>query len=416
MDTKTAQLMLKPGREAAVLRRHPWVFSGSVARVTGSPAPGDLVSIASAKGEFLAWGHYSPHSQIRVRLVSWKPEPQPDTPDFWRRRLQRAVDLRAPLITDTTTTAYRLIYADSDGVPGLIADRYNDTLVVQYLTAGVEQRRELFTELLWEVVGQRMALRTLFERSDVDARHREGLKQRTGLLRGGPPPEHIRIREHGLVFSVDVRGGHKTGCYLDQRENRWRLRRLIEKRAAIETAPTLLNVFAYTGSFAIYGLAAGARNVVNIDTSADALELGRTNLEANDLDPTQSKDIVGDAFEVLRDLRQEGQTFDVIVLDPPKFAFTQRDVQSAARGYKDINMQASHLLRSRGLLLTFSCSGAVSDELFQKIVFSAALDARRNLQIIGRMIQGPDHPIALTFPEGAYLKGLVCQAVDEPRA
>ena len=402
-------ITLKRGRETAVRRRHPWLFSGGIARIKGQPTPGDLVAVHGADGAFLAWGHYSPHSQIRVRLVSWEESDRPATPEFWRARLRRAFAARAPLLAAGATTACRLVHAESDGVPGLVVDRYGETVVVQYLTAGAEARRELFADLLWELLGPQ----SLYERSDADVRQKEGLKSRTGLLRGAEPPQMVEILENGLRFGVDVRRGHKSGFYLDQRENRQRLRETLAELVQAGQAPTLLNVFSYTGGFAVYGLAGGAVSVVNVDTSAEVLRLGQENLARNDLAHAAVEDIAGNAFKVLRQLRQEGRQFDVIVLDPPKFAFTQRDVQRAARGYKDINLQAFHLLRPGGILFTFSCSGAISADLFQKIVFGAALDARCDAQIVGRLTQSSDHPVALTFPEGQYLKGLVCKANEQ---
>ncbi|MGC9358014.1 MAG: class I SAM-dependent rRNA methyltransferase [Anaerolineae bacterium] len=396
---------LKSGRDAPVKRRHPWIFSGAVKRLAGEPAPGDLVAVRSAGGDFLAWGHYSPHSQIRVRLFSWREEDDADSAEFWRERLARAILARTHLADNEATTAYRLIYAESDGVPGLVVDRYGDTVVVQYLAAGAEARRELFADLLVEALRPH----TIYERSDADVRTKEGLRLRTGLLRGEEPPELVEVRENGLTFLVDVRAGHKTGFYLDQRENRQRLREIVTRHVAVGEHPTLLNVFAYTGGFAVYALNAGAALTVNVDTSEPALALGRRNLDHNDLAERPVEDITGDAFEVLRCLREEERRFDLIVLDPPKFAFSQRDVKRAARGYKDINLQAFHLLRPGGHLFTFSCSGAISDDLFQKIVFGAALDAGADAQIVGRMAQSSDHPVALTFPEAAYLKGLICR-------
>jgi len=409
MTSSTPRIDLKRGREAAVRRRHPWLFSGGIARVEGQPALGDLVAIHGDDGAFLAWGHYSPHSQIRARLVSWEESDQPDTPEFWRARLRRAFSARAPLLVAGATTACRLVHAESDGVPGLIVDRYGETVVAQYLTAGMEARRELFADLLWELLGPQ----SLYERSDAPARQKEGLQSRVGLLRGVEPPQMIEILENGLRFGVDARRGHKSGFYLDQRENRQRLRETLAALVQAGQAPTLLDVFSYTGGFAVYGLAGGAVSVVNVDASAEVLRQGQENLARNGLDHAAVEDIAGDAFKVLRQLRQEGRQFDVIVLDPPKFAFTKRAVQRAARGYKDINMQAFHLLRPGGVLFTFSCSGAISADLFQKIVFGAALDAGCDAQIVGRLTQSSDHPVALTFPEGEYLKGLVCRKENE---
>ncbi len=414
------RVILKPKRDAAVKRRHPWIFSGAIAHVEGSPASGALVTVHSAgstrspEQTFLAWGHYSPHSQIRVRLVSWNPQDQPDTVDFWRMRLQQAITARRPLLFEEgPTNVCRLVNAESDYIPGLIVDRYGKTLVVQYLTAGVEVRRDLWTDLLRESEISTTGLHPacIYERSDVDVRHKEGLKPRTSLLYGPEPPERLEVRENGLRFLVDIRQGHKSGFYLDQRENRQRLREVAATLIQSGEAPTLLNVFAYSGGFAVYGLSGGCSTAVNIDTSADALALGRENLAANGIRDATTEDMEGDAFEVLRTMRKENRAFDLIVLDPPKFAFRRGDIKKATRGYKDINMQAMHLLKPGGLLFTFSCSGVVSADLFQKVIFGAALDVEQAIQIIGQMTQSSDHPVALTFPEGAYLKGLICRRV-----
>ena len=407
LNQSVPHIILKPKRETAVKRRHPWIFSGAIARVEGKPQSGALVAVYDQHGEFLAWGHYSPQSQIRVRLVAWNESVDPESPDFWRTRLKDALHGRRPLTAEGTTTACRLVHAESDYIPGLIVDRYAETLVVQYLSAGADRRRAQLNTLLQEVLNPA----TLYERSDVDVRKKEGLAPRAGLIAGTEPPAAIEIRENGLSFWVDVRHGHKTGFYLDQRDNRARLRQAIAQRVHLEDAPRVLNVFAYTGAFSVYALAAGALSVTNIDSSSAVLQEGRQNLTHNELSDNAVEDITGDAFHVLRNLRQQERTFDIIILDPPKFASTKRAVQRAARGYKDINMQAFRLLTDNGLLFTFSCSGAISDDLFQKIVFGAAHDAERNAQIVGRMTQSSDHPIALTFPEGNYLKGLICRVV-----
>lgn len=409
MNAGYPRVVLRRGRGKAARRHHPWVFSGSVDRIEGEPGMGDLVTVVSDRQEFLAWAHYSPHSQIRARLISWQESAVPEGADFWRDRLARAIGLRRELLADPTTTACRLLYAESDGVPGLIADLYASTLVIQCLTAGIAARRDLFVALLSDLVGARTELTTIYERSDVDVREREGLPEAAGLVYGTPPQQTITIQEHSLAFDVDVRQGHKTGFYLDQRDNRQRYCDIVRSRAERVAPPSILNVFSYTGGFAVYGLAAGAASMLNVDTSEEALRLGQENLRLNGLELSASRDINGDAFQVLRDLRQEGRQYDVVVLDPPKFAFTSRDVKQASRGYKDINMQAMHLLKPGGLLFTYSCSGAISEDLFQKIVFGAALDTGRSVQMIGRMMQASDHPVALTFPEGAYLKGLICR-------
>jgi len=397
------RVILAPQRDVSVRRRHPWLFSGAIKRVEGAPKPGALVGVHSFEGTFLAWGHYSAASQIRARLFAWDERDAPETATFWRGRLERTIAARQPLLADRTTTACRLVNAESDGIPGLVVDRYGDVVVVQYLSVGADARRELFNELLAELLRPT----TLYERSDVDVREKERLEPRDGLLYGAEPPDVVEIAENGLRFGVDVRHGHKTGFYLDQRDNRALLRTAVGQR----DASSVLNVFAYTGGFAIYALAGGAAAVTNVDTSAEALRVGRENLVRNGFAEANVDDIEGDAFTVLRELHSQKCSFDVVILDPPKFAFTQGDVKRAARGYKDINMQALRLLNPGGLLFTFSCSGAISADLFQKIVFGAALDVKRDVQIVGRMTQSSDHPVALTFPEGEYLKGLVCRVV-----
>jgi len=398
------RIILKPKRDVSAKRRHPWIFSGAIARVAGTPPPGGLVAVCDSRDRFLAWGHYSPASQIRVRLISWDEGDTPESADFWRARLDAAVAGRRALLAGGDTTACRLVNAESDGIPGLIVDKYGDVLVVQVLTAGVEARRDLLNDLLVQALHPA----TLYERSDVDVRKKEGLPLRAGLLHGAMPPRRVDILENGLHFLVDVRAGHKTGFYLDQRDNRALVRAAVMRRAV---PARVLDVFAYTGGFAVSALAGGATAVTNIDASAEALRLGRENLACNGFTNATVEDIAGDAFTVLRDLRARGRTFDIVVLDPPKFAFSRKDVQRATRGYKDINMQALRLLERGGLLFTFSCSGAISADLFQKVVFGAALDAGRDVQIVGRMMQSSDHPVALTFPEGDYLKGLMCRVV-----
>lgn len=398
------RIILHAQRDVSVRRRHPWLFSGAIARVEGKPEPGALVAVHSFDGAFLAWGHYSAASQIRARLFAWgDADFVPEMPEFWRARLERAIAARQPLLADGTTTACRLVNAESDHIPGLVVDRYGNVVVVQYLSAGTDARRELFNELLVELLHPA----TLYERSDVDVREKERLTPREGLLYGEEPPDVVEILENGLRFGVDVRHGHKTGFYLDQRDNR----ALVRDAVAQRNAPTVLNTFSYTGGFAVYALAGGASAVTNVDTSAEALRMGQENLARNGCAAANVEDIEGDAFTVLRELHSQKRTFNIVILDPPKFAFTQGDVQRAARGYKDINMQALRLLNPGGLLFTFSCSGAISADLFQKIVFGAALDVKRDAQIVGRMTQSSDHPVALTFPEGEYLKGLICRIV-----
>jgi len=400
MEGITGQLILKERRDKPVRNRHPWIFSGAIARIEGDPAPGNLVSVHDNHGRYLATGYFNPASQIRARLLSWDPQQAIDE-SFWRSRINRAIDGRAALSLDQNSSAYRLINAEADGMPGLVVDRYDRYLVMQCLTLGIDRRKACLIDLLAETLGPNGIL----ERSDVSVRRKEGLKPHKEVLWGSEAPADLEIRENGLKFIVNLWGGHKTGFYLDQRDNRALLgkpRFIGEKR--------VLNVFAYTGGFGIYAAAGGAGSIINIDSSIPALELAEQNMALNGFERGSDEYIAGDAFEILRYYRDRGDRFDVIILDPPKFAHSRADVKKAGRGYKDLNWLALHLLRSGGLLATFSCSGHISADLFQKILFGAAVDAGRDVQIIQPLGQAADHPILLNFPESAYLKGLLCRS------
>ena len=388
-------LFLKPGREKSLLRRHPWIFSGAVASVRGEPGSGETVAVRSSGGDFLAWAAYSPHSQIRARVWTWD---EGETVDevFFRSRLMQAIAARQELVSPEVSNAVRLVYAESDGVPGLVADRYADTLVVQFLSAGAERWRGVLVHLLLELSGADR----LYEHSDVDVRRLEGLPEAAGQLAGLEFTDPIEISEHGLRFLVDVRAGHKTGYYLDQRRNRLVVRGFASGR-------DVLDCFCYSGGFTINALAGEARSVLSVDSSGEALANLRANLALNNLPNDRAEQMEADVFQALRLFRDQGRSFDLIILDPPKFAHTASHAERAARGYKDINLLAFKLLRPGGILATFSCSGGVSEDLFQKIVAGAALDAGVDAQIIQRLHQDADHPVALNFPEGAYLKGLV---------
>jgi len=388
-------LTLKPGREKSLLRRHPWIFSGAVQRVDGDPEAGATVDLLSSKGDFLARGDYSPHSQIRARVWTFDPSEAVEA-DFFRRRIKNAILVRAGL-RPAPADALRLIYAESDGLPGLIVDRYADTLVAQFLTAGTEFWRETIADVLLEATG----LQSIYERSDADVRELEGLPLRMGPLRGPIPHSLFTLREHNLLFKVNIATGHKTGFYLDQRENHLRVRQLAEGRE-------VLDCFCYTGGFTVNALAGGAKSTLSVDSSAEALALCRENVALNSLLVSRHSVLEGDVFQLLRKFRDEARSFDLIVLDPPKFAPTAAQAEKAARGYKDINLLGFKLLRPGGILVTFSCSGGVDAALFQKIVAAAALDAGVEAQIMEHLSQAPDHPVALNFPEGAYLKGLIC--------
>ncbi|PKN93729.1 MAG: 23S rRNA (cytosine(1962)-C(5))-methyltransferase RlmI [Chloroflexi bacterium HGW-Chloroflexi-6] len=403
-----ASLILKSGREKSLLRRHPWVFSGALDILNGNPQSGATVDVRAADGLFLARAAYSPSSQIRARVWSFDPDEAIDA-DFFRRRISAALARRTIFFPSPhlpaknggteggVTDAFRIIHAESDGLPGLVVDRYGDVLVMQILTAGCEFWRETLADLLLEATGAS----AIYERSDADVRELEGLQPRVGLLRGALPDTRLTINEYGLKFLVDIEHGHKTGFYLDQRANRNRVGQLAAGR-------DVLNCFCYTGGFSIHAARGGAKSVVSVDTSADALAVGQENATLNGIQPDGLEWLEADVFTGLRKFRDQNRSWDLIVLDPPKFAPTASQAEKAARGYKDINRLAFKLLRPGGILATFSCSGGIDAALFQKIVASAALDAGVDAQIVETLTQGPDHPVSIHFPEGAYLKGLVC--------
>ena len=393
-----ATVFLNPGKERPVQQRHPWIYSGAVARVQGYVGRGDALDVCDASGEWLARGTWSSGSQIRTRLFTWQPD-EPLDEELFRRRLSRALETRRWLGYIGEDVACRLVYAESDGLPGLIVDQYAGYLVVQLLTQGMAARAELVARLLAELVQPR----GIYERSDADVREKEDLPPSEGLLWGEAPPDRIATRQPGdLLFLADLRAGQKTGGYLDQAYNRLRV-------ASYCAGKEVLDCFCYTGGFALAAARAGAAQVTAVDSSAAALDTLRANMSVNELSGVETVD--ADVFKLLRQYRHEGRQFDVVILDPPKFAHSQGQVERATRGYKDINLIAMQLLRPGGLLATFSCSGLVPAELFQKVVFGAALDARRDVQIVERLTQSPDHPVLLTFPEGEYLKGLICRVL-----
>ena len=388
-------VVIKPGREKSILQRHPWVYSSAIAETVGVHERGETVDIVNREHRFLARGAYSPHSQIRVRIWSWDEDIKIDA-TFFLAQLKRALDLRESLTDIIQSNAMRLVYAESDGLPGLIVDRYADVLVVQFLSAGSEYWRDVIINALDELV----KARSIYERSDVDMRELEGLHPRKALIKGDEFGDLVQINAKDLRYWVDVHNGQKTGFYLDQSLNRERIR-------AFSYGREVLDCFTYTGGFTMAALAGGASSVVAIDSSAEALSLARENLALNHFSDEKVEWVEGDVFKLLRLFRDKGYLFDMIILDPPKFAPTPAQVHRASRGYKDINLLAFKLLRPNGLLCTFSCSGGIHETLFQKIVFSAALDAGVEAQMIERLHQAPDHPVALNFPEGSYLKGLI---------
>ncbi|HEX6528517.1 MAG TPA: class I SAM-dependent rRNA methyltransferase [Burkholderiales bacterium] len=386
-------MVLKKGREKSLKRRHPWIFSGAVERASGKA--GDTVEVLDSSKHFLARAAYSPKSQIRARVWTFDQAEAVDA-GFFRNRIQAALAMREALPAAKHANALRLIHGESDGLPGLVVDRYADVLVAQFLAAGVERWRDPILDSLLELSG----CEAVFERSDAEVRKLEGLEPRVGFARGNRNAARCPIIEYGLNFRVDVEQGQKTGFFLDQRENRQRVRALAAGRE-------VLDGFCYTGGFSIAALAGGAKRVTAIESSAPALQVAKENLAANPLDASKVDFRQADVFSELRKLRDSAARFDLIILDPPKFAPTAAQVKKAARAYKDINLWALKLLAPGGLLATFSCSGAVSGELFQSIVAGAALDAGGEARIIERFGAAADHPVALAFPEGDYLKGLL---------
>lgn len=391
-------ILLKPGREKSVLRRHPWIFSGAVARVEGDPQPGETVTVLHSDHSPLALAAYSPKSSILARIWTWDVQEEIDI-RFLQNKLRIAISLRKEYIyLQESSNAFRLVFAESDGLPGLVVDQYDHWLVLQLQTVGSEHWKNELVSSLQKITG----CENIYERSDLDVRRLEGLPERVGVLSGQEPPDQVGISEHGLRYLVDIRHGQKTGFFLDQRENR----RILHQFAP---GKKVLNCFCYTGGFSLNAERAGAAEVVSIDSSADALALAQKNAFLNGCHLDRMIWLEADVFQQLRHFRDERQSFDLIVLDPPKFAPTAQHAAKAARAYKDINLLAFKLLRPGGVLFTFSCSGGISMELFQKIVADAALDAGVSANILQKMHQAADHPIALNFPESEYLKGLVCQ-------
>ncbi|HKZ25580.1 MAG TPA: class I SAM-dependent methyltransferase [Acidimicrobiia bacterium] len=389
----TGTLILRPGREASVRRRHPWIFSGAVGSLDGEPEPGGAVKVLSADREWLAWATISPSSQIRARIWSWD-EAQPITEELIRSRVAAAVAGRAHLAF--ATNGVRLVFAENDHLPGVVADRYGEFVVVQLQHSGADRYRRVLIDALASLPG----VTGVLDRSDPDVR--EGLSPRSGTAAGATPPATVDVWEKAeklrWSFEVDLHSGHKTGFYLDQRHNRTVV-------ASLAAGRRVLDVFCYTGGFTVASLAGGAQSVLAVDSSRPALQLAARNLARNHLATAEL--VPANAFDYLRSLRDTGRLFDLVIVDPPKLAASAAKVTAASRGYKDLNLAAIALLARGGRLVTFSCSGAIDAALFQKIVFGAALDARRDLWIEARLSQPSDHPVLLTFPEGEYLKGLV---------
>jgi 23S rRNA (cytosine1962-C5)-methyltransferase len=393
-----AEVILKKNRDRPARQYHPWIYSGAVGKVIGSVSSGDIVTVRDNQKEFIAYGYYNPHSQICVRLLEWDEGTFPDD-RWWYHRLERAVKNRERLFKNPDQTdCGRLVFGEADFLPGLVVDRYADFLAVQFLTAGVEKIKKVIVGQLDELL-QPVGI---YERSDVEVRLLEGLLKSEGVLAGDEPPDVVSVLENGLSFRVDIKDGHKTGFYLDQRDNRLSASAYAEKRE-------VLDCFSYTGAFAAYLLKGGAAAVTLLDASASSLQHARDNIALNFSNKTVTRFLEGDAFTLLRKLYEEGSRYDMIVLDPPKFAFEHGHVKKALAAYKDINLLALKMLRPEGILATFSCSGAVSPDDFQTAVFWASVDARCRVQLLQTLSQPEDHPVPASFPEGRYLKGFICR-------
>lgn len=398
------EIRLKAGKERSLLRRHPWVYDTAVAQVRGRAGAGDLVAVRRADGEWLAWAAYSPVSSLRARCWSFTESDAID--EFWfYARVEEAVARRASILSDTS--AVRLVFGEGDRLPGFVADRYAEQLVVQFQSAGVEAQRELLLDALVRCSG----CSSVFDRSDSATRKREGLEPASGTVRGAEPPALVEALEHGSRLLVDVRRGHKTGFYIDQRDNRRLARDLAARAAVAQGPPKMLNCFCYSGAFSLAAHLGGGAQCLSIDSSAEALALARAQWQRNGFLAEHGRWAEADVFEALRALYARREMFDLIVLDPPKFAASHHHVQRAARAYKDINRLALLLLAQGGHLLTFSCSGAVDVDLFQKIVAGAVIDAGVDCQMLARLSAGADHPVAMTHPEGEYLKGLTLRRI-----
>jgi 23S rRNA (cytosine1962-C5)-methyltransferase len=392
-------IYLKPGRDKSGRQRHPWIFSGAIGKAAKGIEPGQIVRALDNKGAFVAYGYYNARSQIRIRLLEWNEQKSIDD-NWWQAHIRESIERRSELASDNRTTAYRLVYGEADLLPGLIIDKYTDFVVIQILTAGIERIKGVIVPILNDTLSPR----GIYERSDVETRSIEGLSETAGLLSGQPPPDLIEISENGLKYRVDIKSGQKTGFYLDQRDNR-------QAAAAFAGGREVLDCFSYTGGFAVNALAAGAKSVIMVDSSAQSLKLAKDNIKLNGLDLSNVEPLEGDVFKILREFRTNGRQFDMVILDPPKFAPTKSDLKRALSGYKDIHMLAMNLLRPNGILTTFSCSGAVDPQTLQTVLFWAAGDASRPVQILKSLSQGLDHPRLVSFPESEYLKGYICRVI-----
>ncbi|WP_293301007.1 class I SAM-dependent rRNA methyltransferase [Pedobacter sp. UBA4863] len=393
------EIKLKKGKEKAVYQRHPWVFSGALDKIKGKPENGDVVRLVDASGDFLAYGYYNDQSRVAVRLIEWNEETTIDEA-WYEQKIKTAIAGRSHLLAHKETTACRLVFSEADFLPGLIVDRYADFLSLQILSSGIEQAKDIIIPILVKLLQPK----GIFDRSDATARTHEGITAENGLLWGETPAEFIEVKENGIKYHINIAEGQKSGFYCDQRDNRKIL-------ASYTKGKSVLDCFSYSGGFSLNAFAQGATTVTSVDSSALAIETLKQNINLNKFDASKHTPIQSDVNKQLRQFNDEGKKFDVVVLDPPKYAPSRSALDRAARAYKDLNRRGLLLLESGGLLATFSCSGAVDIETFKQIIAWAALDAGKEVQIIKQFCQPEDHPVRLSFPEGEYLKGLLVRVV-----
>jgi 23S rRNA (cytosine1962-C5)-methyltransferase len=391
------EVFLKKGKEKAVLQRHPWVFSGAIERVKGKPANGDIVKLLDAQNRFMAYGFYNDQSRVALRLLEWDETVLVDD-NWFRQKVATAVETRNYVLQSGKTNTCRLIFSEADYLPGLIVDKYADYLSVQILTSGIQNNIAVIIDELQQLLQPK----GIYDKSDASSRAHEGLETANEVLAGNPPPEIVQVKENGIVYGINIAEGQKSGFYCDQRDNRHLLAAYVQDKA-------VLDCFCYTGGFTLNSLQQGAATVTSVDSSALAIDTLRQNIELNGLDVTKHTAVQSDVNKQLRRFKEEGQMFDVIVLDPPKYAPSRSALVRASRAYKDLNRIAMLLLNKGGLLATFSCSGAMDIDNFKQVLAWAALDAGKQVQFIHQFCQPEDHPVRASFPEGEYLKGLLCR-------
>ena len=392
-------VILKKGKEKAALQRHPWIFSGAIDKVKGAPENGEIVKVFAADKSFLAYGYYNSQSRVAVRLLEWDEETTVDK-NWYQQKLKNAIASRAHVLNNEDTNTCRLVFSEADYLPGLIVDKYADFLSLQILSAGMENVKETIINILRSLLNPK----GIFDKSDAGARKHENLEPEQGLLWGEEPPEFIEVKENGIVYHINIADGQKSGFYCDQRDNR-------EILAAYTEGKSVLDCFCYSGGFTLNSLKAGASHVTSVDSSALAIETLQHNLKLNGFSETMQTSVQSDVNKQLRVFKEENQKFDVVVLDPPKYAPSRSALDRAARAYKDLNRLGMMLLEPGGILATYSCSGAVDMETFKQIIAWAALDAGREVQILKQFHQPEDHPIRMSFPEGEYLKGLLLRVL-----